>query len=83
MIRWRGSPLCRQNPNAIFKATSTLVDPLSEKNTCSRPGGRECDEALRDLLRRRVGVLGEYDLVEHLGLRPDRRDDLGMAVAVR
>jgi hypothetical protein len=30
---------CSQKPSAIFSATSTEVDPLSEKNTCSSAGG--------------------------------------------
>jgi hypothetical protein len=39
-MRWRGSPLCAQKPSAIFSATSTEVEPLSEKNTRVSSGGR-------------------------------------------
>jgi hypothetical protein len=37
----------------------------------------------RDALSRLVGVFGEDNLVERLGLGLDSGDDLGMAVAVR
>ena len=38
-MRWRGSPRLSQKPSAIFNATSTLVDPLSEKKTWASGAG--------------------------------------------
>ena len=35
-------------------ATSTAVAPSSEKKTCSKPGGRDVDQPLGQLDRRRV-----------------------------
>ena len=42
-----GRPRPRWYWTAIFSATSTLTEPESAKNTCSRPGGVSVDELLR------------------------------------
>jgi len=38
-MRVRGLPMFFQYPSAIFSATSTDVEPLSEKKTWPKPGG--------------------------------------------
>ena len=65
-MRWRGSPRLRQKPSAIFSATSTEVDPLSEKNTCVERRRRDLDQAARQRLGRLVREAGEDDLIERV-----------------
>ena len=71
----RSSPECSQKPSAIFSATSTAVDPLSEKKTCVSSGGVMRDEPPRQLFGRLVREAGEDHLVQLVGLGPDRRHD--------
>ena len=47
-----------------------------------QPGRRDCDQSARQVFGWLVGKAGEDDLVEFVGLRLDRFDDLGVAMAM-
>ncbi len=82
MMRCRGLPRLCQAPTAILIATSTAVEPVSEKNTCVRPWGA-CFEKFRgNLLRRSVREAGEYHLFQLLSLFLDCLHDSRVAMAV-
>lgn len=72
--RERGSACCLQQPSAILIATSTLLEPLSEKKHVRQARGRHCQQFHRQPLGWLVRVLCENDLIEPLRLRPDRLD---------
>ena len=85
----RGSGACCQYWNAILSATSTAVEPLSEKNTRlsgparpSREPGRDRDEPLRQLFGPRMGQAEHRRMGDPVELRAHRGVDVRVAVAV-
>ena len=65
-----------------MSATSTEVEPSSEKNTRERSPGRSCDSALGEIDRRLMGEAGEHHMLEPRRLLGERLVERGMRVAV-
>ena len=79
-----GRPFCAQYCSAIFSATSTAVEPLSLKKTCSKAARRELDQAASASRATGSCVMpAERRVAQPLGLSGERADQARMIVPER
>ena len=82
MERFLGCPTFCQYWTAILSATSTAVEPSSEKKMCSRFSGQNPSQAAAQILDGIVREPGQQNVVHFGRLFRDGGDNCRMAVSV-